>query len=92
MNENVQEWFANFVDTMGQYPLFELIIATNYLDIKPLLDLTCAKVASTLKNKTTKEVCEMFNIEQDLTEEEEANIRQENRWCEETAQEDNDGK
>lgn len=34
--------------------LFELILAANYLDIKSLLDLTCAKVASMIKGKNTE--------------------------------------
>lgn len=32
-----------------QETLFELILAANYMDIKPLLDLTCATVASMIK-------------------------------------------
>ncbi|KAH8068644.1 hypothetical protein JL721_6502 [Aureococcus anophagefferens] len=40
MHEVVQEWYANYVD-VDQELLFELILAANYMDIKPLLDLTC---------------------------------------------------
>lgn len=36
--------------------LFELILAANYLDIKSLLDLTCAKVASMIKGKNTEDM------------------------------------
>merc|ERR1719399_102019 len=38
MHEVVQEWYANYVD-VDQELLFELILAANYMDIKPLLDL-----------------------------------------------------
>ncbi len=48
MHEVVSEWDANFVD-IEQELLFELILAANYMDIKSLLDLTCAKVASMIK-------------------------------------------
>jgi hypothetical protein len=48
MHEVVQEWYANFVN-VDQEILFELILAANYMDIKPLLDLTCATVASMIK-------------------------------------------
>ena len=41
----VSQWDADFVDVQ-QEVLFELILAANYMDIKPLLDLTCAKVPS----------------------------------------------
>ena len=33
-----------------------MILAANYLDIKSLLDLTCAKVASMIKGKNTEEI------------------------------------
>jgi hypothetical protein len=37
------------VSQVDQELLFELILAANYMDIKPLLDLSCAKVASMIK-------------------------------------------
>jgi len=40
------------------------------MDIKPLLDLSCAKVASIMKGKSSEEIRQIFNIECDLTEEE----------------------
>ncbi|ORM40390.1 Skp1-related protein [Babesia sp. Xinjiang] len=59
------------------------IQAENFLDIKPLLELTCAKVASMIKGKTPDEIRDEFNIVNDFTPDEEAMIRQENKWCEE---------
>jgi S-phase kinase-associated protein 1 len=41
-------WDKEFVD-VDQSTLFELILAANYLDIKPLLDLTCRTVAEMIK-------------------------------------------
>ena len=46
-------------------------MAANYLDIKPLLDLTCAKVASAIKGKTAEEIRKHFSIVNDFTPEEE---------------------
>ena len=43
MEEVVSEWDAAYVD-VEQEMLFELILAANFMDIKSLLDLTCAKV------------------------------------------------
>ena len=82
MNEVVQEWYAQYVD-VEQEVLFELILAANYMDIKPLLDLTCATVASMIKDRTPEEIRKTFNIVNDFTPEEEAQVREENKWCEE---------
>ncbi|RHY26913.1 hypothetical protein DYB32_007166 [Aphanomyces invadans] len=64
-------------------PMPEIEKAANYMDIKSLLDLACAKVASMIKGKTPQEIRETFNITNDFTPEEEAQIREENKWCEE---------
>jgi S-phase kinase-associated protein 1 len=82
MSEVVQEWYATFVQ-VEQETLFELILAANYMHIQPLLDLTCATVASMIKGKTPEEIRKTFNIVNDFTPEEESQIREENKWCEE---------
>ena len=69
---------------IDQSLLIELIMAANYLNIKDLLDLTCAKVASMIKGKSPEQIREMFGIENDFSPEEEIKIREENRWCEES--------
>ena len=51
MSTVVEPWYANYIN-VEQEMLFELIMASNYLDIKPLLELSCAKVASMIKNKS----------------------------------------
>ena len=66
MTQVVQEWYANFV-SVDQEILFELILAANYMDIKPLLDLTCATVASMIKGRTPEEIRKTFNITNDFT-------------------------
>ena len=45
----------------------QMILAANYMDIKSLLDLCCAKVASMIKGKTTEEIRKTFNIKNDFT-------------------------
>ena len=79
----VDPWFAQYID-LEQEVLFELIMAANYLDIKPLLELACAKVASLIKNKSIVEIRKFFNIENDFTPEEEAQIMEENKWAEQS--------
>ena len=68
---------------LEQDVLFELILAANYLDIKSLLELSCAKTASLIKNKTIEEIRKFFGIENDFSPEEEAQIMEENKWAEE---------
>ena len=80
--EVVGEWDADFV-SVDQEMVFEIILAANNLDIPSLLDLACAKVASLIKGKTPEEIRETFNIVNDFTPEEEAQVRAENAWCEE---------
>ena len=60
--------------------LIDVCMAANFLGVQPLLDLTCAAVASMIKGKTTEEIRELFNIENDFTPEEENRIKEENKW------------
>ena len=48
--------------------------AANYLNIKPLLDLTCKTVADMIKGKTPEEIRAHFNIQNDFTPEEEEEV------------------
>jgi len=84
-------WDTEFLK-MSQSELFELILvsvllsdsvqAANYLDIKPLLDLCCRAVSNMMRGRTPEELRKTFNIKNDFTPEEEAQVRKENEWCE----------
>ncbi|TYZ62807.1 hypothetical protein PybrP1_007785 [[Pythium] brassicae (nom. inval.)] len=81
LRDAVSDWYADFVDVKpeDQELLFELILAANYLDIKSLLDLACAKVATMIKGKTPEEIRATFGITAEFTPEEEQMIREENK-------------
>ena len=55
MAQVVDQWHADYVN-VDQELLFEIVMAANYLDIKPLLELSCAKVASLIKGKSVQEI------------------------------------
>lgn len=91
---DISEWDQKFI-TVDQEMLFEIILAANYLDIKPLLydrlhayhepqhltffsDVGCKTVANMIKGKTPEEIRKLFNIVNDFTPEEEAQIKKEN--------------
>ncbi|RUP49535.1 LOW QUALITY PROTEIN: putative negative regulator sulfur controller-3 [Jimgerdemannia flammicorona] len=114
-NTDIEDWDQKFME-VDQETLFEIILAANYLDIKPLLvpcpnvtyvfqvssgflsslyicnayfhiylcisDVGCKTVANMIKGKSPEEIRKTFNIVNDFTPEEEAQIRKENEWAE----------
>jgi S-phase kinase-associated protein 1 len=80
-SDEVNERNARLID-VDQGTLFHLILASNNMGIKLLLDLTCKAVADMIKGKTPEEIRAHFNIQNDFTPEEEEEVRRENAWCE----------
>lgn len=48
LEDLVQPWYVSFVDVEQQL-LFEMVTAANFMDVKPLLDLTCLAVSILIK-------------------------------------------
>mmetsp|Transcript_30122 Transcript_30122/g.69074 ORF Transcript_30122/g.69074 Transcript_30122/m.69074 type:complete len:106 (-) Transcript_30122:374-691(-) len=65
MGDLVQKWYADFLDPkrIDQKTLFEVILAANYMNVEPLLDLGCMTVASMMRGKTAEDIRETFGIE-----------------------------
>ena len=63
-------WYVDYIN-VEQELLFELIMAANYLDVKDLIELSCAKLSSLMKGKSVIEFRKTFNIVNDFTPEEE---------------------
>ena len=82
IENGVDEWDASFIDIEKVDELIDLIVAANFLDIEGLLNLGCAKIATLIKGKNVEEIRDLFGIENDFTPEEEARIREENKWAE----------
>lgn len=79
--ERIPTWYNTFV-SIHHTELFQLVEGANYMDVGPLMDLTCAKIASMIKDKTVEEIRATFDLQNDFTPEEEAAFREEMRWCE----------
>ncbi|KAL6873485.1 hypothetical protein ACP4OV_013567 [Aristida adscensionis] len=69
-----------FID-VRQDMLYDLLLASNYLEVKGLLELCCQKVADMIKGRTPEEIREMFGMENDFSPEEYEEIRKENPWA-----------
>lgn len=78
-NAKLMKEDAEFVK-LDNEELFELVLAANYLNVKGLLDLTCQAIADHIKDKSVEEVREIFNVQNDFTAEEEAQLRKDNAW------------
>lgn len=57
---------AEFIDKIGEtrQQLYDLILAANYMDIKSLLHLGCAKVASLIKGQPLEKIKEILDPNQ----------------------------
>ncbi|KAJ1998659.1 hypothetical protein H4R26_005377 [Coemansia thaxteri] len=67
---------------VDQGTLFDIILAANFLDIQPLLDVAGYTVANMMKGKSVEEIRATFNIKNDFTPDEEEEVLKENSWCE----------
>merc|ERR1719166_209107 len=50
------QWDATWIDAFDKKTIFEIILAANYMDIKSLLHLGCAKIATLIKQLDQKEI------------------------------------
>ena len=70
LNEFINEWDVNFINSMELDDLFDLINAANDMKINSLLELACAKISSLMKGKSAQEIRAIFNIDINLTDDE----------------------
>ena len=56
-------WDAEYIDKVGddRQSLYDLILASNYMDIKSLLHLGCAKVASLIKGQPLEKIKDILS-------------------------------
>lgn len=83
LKEVTDEWSSDFIDEMDLEMLSNLTVAANFLEIVPLLDLCCAKLASMCKDKSEEDIFKSFGIVDTFSEEERQKIKEDNKWIEE---------
>jgi len=63
------EWDAKFINSLPKKTIFQVILAANYMDIKSLLHLGCAKIATLIKGKSPEEIKKILSEEDEAPEE-----------------------
>lgn len=59
----VQKWYMDFVSVESRDSLYELLEAASYMDIEPLQDLLCARIASLIKGTECDELKRIFGLD-----------------------------
>jgi len=72
-------WYGEFAAGLQGEMVYQLVAASNYMDVEPLFGLMCLVVSVELKGKTAGGIRILLGIEE-LTEEEELRARDEHRW------------
>lgn len=62
------EWDATFINNQPKRMIFQIILGANYMDIKSLLHLGCAKIATMIKGKSPEEIKKILSEEDDTEE------------------------
>merc|ERR1711997_1105189 len=63
------EWDAKFINGLSKKTVFQIILGANYMDIKSLLHLGCAKIATLIKGKSPEEIKKILSEEEDAVDE-----------------------
>jgi len=80
-NEELPEWDQEFLPgETNLKSMFSLITATNYLDIKSLLNMSCAYIANIIKSKEPEDIKKIFGIEGEFSKEEIDAVQKEHPW------------
>ena len=82
MRDVTTEFYAEYINVPTDDEVQDIILAANYLDIKELLALGCAKMGSVIRGLTIPEFRKRFNIVNDFSPEEEAEPFDESKLAE----------
>lgn len=76
-SEELKGWDKDFISAVNYEMLFALLSASNYLEIKSLLDVCAKMVAFLVKDKDAEGIRKLFNLPPAFTPEQEAELRAE---------------
>ena len=62
--ECVDTWDYDYINLQNE-SIFEIMLAANFMDIQPLLELASAKIASLIKGKNERQIREILNMQND---------------------------
>lgn len=82
--KKLDEWdlqFCQSIYSVNKVDLFKLYSASNYIDNSQLMDVCAKFLARQIQGKTAEEIRKEFSIKNDLTPEQEADIKKKNEWC-----------
>jgi len=60
-------WDAEFINKQTKKVIFQIILGANYMDIKSLLHLGCAKIATLIKGKSPEEIKKILGDDDDAS-------------------------
>ena len=78
--DNADEWDNNFIGDDND-SILALILAANFMDIKPLLELASAKIACKIRGTTTESIRKDFEIT-DFNDDEKQQINKDREYLE----------
>jgi hypothetical protein len=81
LGDHVDSWDVEFVNAFSDEELVELVNVCDFLDIKCILELCLAKIALFFKGKEMQDLQAEYNIEEELTDEKEDQLKLEFPWA-----------
>jgi S-phase kinase-associated protein 1 len=80
ITEITDKFSSDFINSLSLEELVDITAAANYMEIQSLLDLTCAKFATMVKDKNEEEVFKTFGITTPFTDDEKQKVLEANPW------------
>jgi S-phase kinase-associated protein 1 len=81
---SIPDWDQKFMAELDSDMLHRVIKAANYLEINLLIEIGCKTVADMIKGKSSEDIRQILDVENDFTPEEEARIHRDNEWVKDT--------